>query len=59
MRVGTTAALSIYICDLICENRPHCTHYRNRDSALNDVIEVWSRSGENLEAIACNLEAIG
>ena len=20
---------------------------------MNDVIEVWSRSGENLEAIAC------
>ena len=41
------------ICDGICENRPHCTRYRNRDSAMNDVIEVWSRSGENLEAIAC------
>ena len=22
---------------------------------MNDVIEVWSRSGENLEAIACSL----
>ncbi len=41
------------ICDRICENRPPCTRYRNRDSAMNDVIEVWSRSGENLEAIAC------
>ena len=41
------------ICDGICDNRPHCTRYRNRDSAMNDVIEVWSRSGENLEAIAC------
>ena len=40
-------------CDRICENRPSCTCYRNRDSAMNDVIEVWSRSGENLEAIAC------
>ena len=43
----------IYICDRICENRPPCTHYQNRDSAMNDVTEVWYRSGENLEAIAC------
>ena len=41
------------MCYQICENRPHCTHYRNQDSAMNDVIEVWSRSGENLEVIAC------
>ena len=41
------------ICDGICENRPHCTRHRNRDSPMNDVIEVWSRSGENLEVIAC------
>ena len=40
-------------CDRICENRPPCTRYRNRDSAMNDVTEVWSRSGENLEANAC------
>ena len=40
-------------CDRICENRPPCTRYQNRDSSMNDVIEVWSRSGENLEAIAC------
>ena len=43
----------IDICDRICKNRPPCTRYRNQDSAMNDVIEVWSRSGENLEAIAC------
>ena len=41
------------ICDRICENRPSCTHYRNWDSTMSDVIEVWSRSGENLEVIAC------
>ena len=35
------------------ENRPPCTRNGNRDSTMNDVIEVWSRSGENLEAIAC------
>ena len=40
------------MCDRIWENRPPCTSFRNRDSAINDVIEVWSRSGENLEAIA-------
>ena len=38
-------------CDRICENQPHCTHYLNQDSIMNDVIEVWSRSGENLEVI--------
>ena len=43
----------VHICDRICENRPPCTRYRNRDSTMNDVIEVSSRSGENLEAIAC------
>ena len=43
----------LMICDRICENRPPCTRYRNRDSTMSDVIEVWSRSGENLEAIAC------
>ena len=45
--------LTLKICDRICENQPHCTHYQNRDGTMNDVIEVWSRSGENLEAIAC------
>jgi len=48
------AFLSFYtVCDWICENRPHCTRYQIRDSAMNDVIEVWSRSGENMEAITC------
>ena len=42
-----------HICDRICENRPPCTRYRKRDSAMNDVIEVWSRSDENMEVIAC------
>ena len=41
-----------HICDRICENRPPSTRYQNRDSAMNDVIEVWSRSGGNLETIA-------
>jgi len=49
----TYIAFSHYICDRICENQPHCTRYRNRDSTLNDVIDVWSRSGENMEVIAC------
>ena len=39
--------------DWICKNQPPCTRYRNRDSTMNDVIEVWSRSGKNLKAIAC------
>ena len=43
--------LDIY--DGICENQPHCTCYQNEGSAMNNVIDVWSRSGENLEAIAC------
>ena len=42
----------------ICENRLPCTHKENRDSILNDVIEVWSRSAENLEVIACIVFAI-
>ena len=39
----------------MCENRPPCTHNENRDSTMNDVIEVWSRSGENLEVTTCIL----
>ena len=53
VEVNVQYTCKLHICDRICENRPPCTRYRNRDSAMNDVIEVWSRSGENLEAIAC------
>jgi len=48
-----TTMLVFRICDRICGNQPPFTCYRNRDNAMNDVIEVWSRSGENLEVIAC------
>jgi len=42
--------IKVGTCDRICENQSHCTCYRNQDSAINNVIEVWPRSGENLEA---------
>ena len=53
LQLHTFSCYVLHKCDRICKNRPPCTHNRNRDSAMNDVIEVWSRSGENLEAIAC------